>query len=101
MRRRKTLQRRLIALLFSPTLMAVSAAEAAQCGPRADIVVALKQRHGERPHSIAMTADGRVLELWVHEAGPWTLLMTAPHGVACIYATGQESWEHLPQGEPA
>ena len=89
-----------LGLLVAATLMA-SIAAAAACGRRADVVTMLRQRHGEWPVAMAMTDDGRVLELWAHEAGPWTLLVTSPEGISCVQATGSETWEDLPRGEPA
>lgn len=75
-------------------------ASAAACGKRADIVALLRQRHGERPTAMAMTADGKVIELWTHPDGPWTLLATTVNGYACIQATGYAPWEMLPLGDP-
>jgi len=104
MRRRDLLvRRRLLALslgLCIGAAIAARPADAVQCAPRAKIVAALSKRHGERPISIAMTNDGRVLELWANADGPWTLLITTPHGVSCIQASGAMAWENLPQGDP-
>jgi len=104
MRRRHKDRRRVLALgLVLPLGAAVLAsgrAHAAACGPRADIVAALRQRHGERPASIAMTTDGRVIELWRREEGPWTLLITTPQGRSCVVAAGRDVWETLPEGAP-
>lgn len=88
-------------LFLAAFLLASGLARAAQCGPRAAIVDALKQRHGPRPRYIAMTDRGRVLELWSGADGAWALLLTSPEGYACIQATGPDAWEALVQGEPA
>lgn len=88
-------------VLLASLALSMSRAHAMACGKRAEIVESLRKQHGERPYRIAMTADGRVLELWARSDGQWTLLATSPKGYSCIQATGYSAWEELPQGDPA
>lgn len=87
--------------LLASLIFIISRAHAMACGKRAEIVESLRKQHGERPYRIAMTSDGRVLELWARPDGQWTLLATSPKGYSCIQATGYSAWEDLPQGDPA
>ena len=97
---------KVLAFLASPlwigaAMFAFSDAFAADCGRRQDAVEMLKRDYGPRPSFMAMTSDGRVLELWERPSGAWSLVITSPEGFACIYATGDEAWEPLPKGRPA
>lgn len=90
-----------LVLFVAASLIAAGAARAANCGKRADIVAALAKRHGERPVSLALSSDGRLVELWTREDGRWTLIISTPQGFACVHASGERSWEELPVGDPA
>lgn len=75
-------------------------AEAAACGARKDVTASLQAHFGPRPHFIALSDDGKVIELWRRADGPWKLVVTSPQGYACIAASGPGPWEALPQGDP-
>lgn len=62
------------------------------CGGHADLLKHLADRYGERPHSIAFTDQGNLVEVVVSPKGTWTILVTAPGRPSCIVATGKE-WE--------
>ncbi len=89
-----------LALFVAAFMVAVGAARAANCGKREDIVTALTKRHGERPVSLALSSDGRLVELWAREDGRWTLIISTPQGFACVHASGERPWEDLPTGDP-
>ena len=74
-------------------------AVAQSCGPRSNVVATLEDKYDERPIYVALTDDGRVLEVWANPNGAWTLIMTAPNGQTCVHAVGSQGWEALPQGD--
>lgn len=82
--------------LASTLLIPTSASAQAVCGSRDSL---LKQLHGsykEAPISMALAANGSVVEVTRSDAGTWTLLLTDPKGVTCLMAAG-EHWENLKQ----
>jgi hypothetical protein len=62
------------------------------CGPRAQIVQAMKQIFDERPQARGLISSNELFEIFVSPQGTWTMLVTNPHGISCIAAAG-ESWE--------
>ena len=65
------------------------------CGPRAEIVAALADQYKEQAagRGSAIGRDGIVVfELYVSATGSWTLLMSRPDGVSCIFVAGG-NWE--------
>ncbi len=90
------------ALLLAAFVLAPRPAAAQGCARRPEIVEPLKKRFGERPAQIALSRDGRVVEVWVGPNGGWTLLSTSPEGFTCILAIGDQDWETLEApGTPA
>jgi hypothetical protein len=85
-------------LLFSFSLIGAAALTAAPalaqvpCGPHAAMLDHLAQRYGEKPHSIALTDQGSLIEVVVSPKGTWTIIVTQPKGPSCIVATGKQ-WE--------
>ena len=77
-------------------------AAAPVCGERSEIFGQLESRHGETPHAIAITGDGKLIEVLVSPTGDWSLLMTHPRGPTCVIAVG-DSWENIvvTAGQPA
>ena len=65
------------------------------CAPRSKIVAALNRQYKETPVGIGLASPERVLELYVSDAGTWTLLLTGPGGNSCVIGTGQ-NWETMP-----
>jgi len=63
------------------------------CSARSDILTKLANSYHEQPASVALTSDGRLLEvLKSDDAKTWSILLTAPNGVSCLVAAG-ESWQ--------
>lgn len=73
-------------------------AEAAMCGPRDQYAKALLKKYGEVPKSVAVAGKTNFMEVFVSEAGTWTILMTTSEKQTCIFAAG-DSWEELPKTE--
>jgi hypothetical protein len=88
-----------VVLFLAAFFQTLNVARAQSCGLRLNVVAALQDQYGERPVYMAMAKDGRVIELWAHPDGAWTLLTTSPQGHACIQASGDR--EALPQRDPA
>ncbi len=62
------------------------------CAARDEIVSALNEHYKENPAGIGLAPPGRVFELYVSEAGTWTLLLTTANGRSCVIGAG-ENWE--------
>jgi hypothetical protein len=71
------------------------AAQAALCGNRNAIVDTLKTKYNESRQAIGVAGTDSVVELYISEAGTWTMLVTSPNGRTCIMAAGH-SWDGKP-----
>lgn len=72
------------------TLALAGAAQAAECGPRDQIVERLAQKYGETRRSIGLDAGNQVVEMFAADAtGTWTITVTKPNGRTCLIASGQ------------
>ena len=65
------------------------------CGPRSQLIQAMKQIYDERPHATGLISSRELFEVFVSPSGTWTILVTNPHGISCIAAAG-ENWERVP-----
>lgn len=83
---------------IAPGLMALVAltmpAEAGPaCNERSDVVAELSQKYAESPVAIGLSSDGYLLEVLTSRDGAtWTIIQTAPTGIACLVAAG-EGWQ--------
>ncbi len=96
----------LLASLAIPTALAATPAAAqqsgdlaaARCGEHDFVAGYLQERFDERPVSLGLQADGRILQVFASDrTGTWTIVTTTPRGMSCIVAGG-EAWEDLPHG---
>jgi hypothetical protein len=62
------------------------------CGKHSAFVEALKTKFNESRQAIAISGTDSVFELYLSEAGTWTMLVTSPNGLTCIMAAGH-SWD--------
>ncbi len=85
----------LVALCIMLTALPRSADAQFQCGAPAEIVSALSERFGEASAARGVTAGGRLLRLFVSEAGTWTILIVLPDGRACVVGHG-DGWQRNP-----
>ncbi len=96
----KDVHRLLKCLASAAALLAASAAQSqAQsiaCGKHDAIVAALKSHYQENRQAIGLAATAGVVELYVSEAGTWTMIVTTPAGQTCIAAAGR-AWQSTPQ----
>ena len=91
------------AFLFSAILGSRPASAEAVCGDHSEILAKLEKFHSEKPRAIAVSTDGKLLEVVVSATGSWSILLTRPNRRTCVVATG-DSWESLPEvakDEPA
>lgn len=64
-------------------------ADAATCGPRAEVLALLAKDYSEKPAAIGLSSSGRILEVVIREDGAsWTVLSTSPQGVSCVVDAG-------------
>lgn len=87
------LQKRLFALSFGFALLIFATqnahAQAAQCGPRPDVLSALATKYGEARRGIGIAGQNAVVELFVNPStGTWTIIATSPDGKTCLIASG-------------
>ncbi len=78
-------------LILAALFAFMTPAHAMQCAKYTELVEVLDKQYGEtrRAHGMAGTQTPQIAELYVSEAGTWTLLLRRPDGIGCIYAAGQ------------
>ena len=90
-------------MAVSLCLISVTANAQAVCGTRDALLKQLTDEYKESPISMALAANGSVVEVTRSDKGTWTILLTNPRGVTCLMAAG-ESWETLKsktKGDPS
>ena len=91
---------RLVWVAVLLTLSTGAYAQGVSCGKHDVIVAALAKQYQEERHVIAMAGGQGVVEFYVSPTATWTMLHTAPGGMTCIAAAGQ-NWQHrLPATKP-
>ncbi len=61
------------------------------CGSRTNVLERLERDYEERRHSVAITANGRLLEVLTSPLGSWSIIVSEPGGSTCLVANG-EGW---------
>ena len=86
---------------LSLCLMAELAQAQRYCPPHDQAVAQLNERHNEWRIGSGISRWGNIVELFISEAGTWTILVTRPEGSSCVVASGGD-WESEPliPGEP-
>lgn len=62
------------------------------CGPRDEIVAQLGSVFQEAPNGMGMIDPNAVVEVFVSDAGTFTILTSGTDGTSCILASG-EGWD--------
>lgn len=62
------------------------------CTTRADLLKMLAEKYKEQPAGTGTVGTSSIVELFVSEAGTFTLLNTLPGGISCIFAAGKD-WQ--------
>lgn len=63
-----------------------------RCGPRADMAAELERTFQEKPQALGLVDKSAVVEVFVSDAGTWTIVATGTDGTSCILSAG-EGWE--------
>ena len=75
-----------------------------QCGKRDQVTAKLEKQYSEFQRGAGL-GGGMIFELWTNgDTGSWTILLTRPDGVSCIYAAGEDWQDASPieeTGDPA
>ncbi|MEO1564124.1 MAG: hypothetical protein AAFR98_11870 [Pseudomonadota bacterium] len=69
------------------------------CLPRDVALEHLAADYAESRQSVALAADGSLIEVFASEAGTWTLTRTQPGGPMCLLAAG-ESYQYVNEPLP-
>ena len=91
------------ALVFGMLATAPPAAHAQlSCGDRNAMVEQLSRAYGEIRKGAGLAGRAALFEVWASDAtGTWTILKTAPNGVACVVAVGENWHDARPEFTPA
>jgi len=79
----------------APAQMQAQMPTQAQCGPHLRIVALLARQYREARKAIGTVSRNHVMEVYVSQAGSWTVLVTSADGNSCIIASGAD-WEDVP-----
>lgn len=69
-------------------------AQAPTCGPRTVVAQSLAEQYREKPQSIGVVDDKTVVEVFVSDAGTWTIIATDTNGNSCVLSAG-EGWDNI------
>ncbi len=83
-----------MAALTTPAAAAHAQAIPQLCDNRSDVLSALDGNFSEKPVSLGLSHDGRVVEVLKSPGGTWTIIMTAPNGVSCLLVAGKY-WQNV------
>ena len=62
------------------------------CGQRDEIVKSLSEQFKERPQAVGVVDKNAVMEIFVSDAGSWTIIATGTDGNSCLVSSG-EGWQ--------
>lgn len=80
----------LIAIIFLIALAGSVDAQSLGCLPRTALVDALENRHGELQHSVGMSGQTKLIEVWVNPTTKsFTIITSDAQGVSCIILAGR------------
>jgi hypothetical protein len=85
---------RKLALIVAALVLPATAADAGTpCSKRQDLIAQLATKYKEAPVAIGLGSNGNLIEVLTSDDGAtWTIIQTAPTGIACMVAAG-ESWQ--------
>ncbi len=82
----------LLAASFFP--VAAQQANAAVCSKREKFTSFLAKKYNEVPKAMGLVSNSGMMEVYVSKQGTWSILMTAPNGITCLIAAGN-NWQGL------
>ncbi|BCH21870.1 hypothetical protein [Mesorhizobium sp. L-8-3] len=68
-------------------------AQAPTCGPRDALARSLAEQYREKPQAIGVVDAKTVVEVFVSEAGTWTIIASDTDGNSCVVSAG-EGWDN-------
>jgi hypothetical protein len=74
------------------TVAGLQAVSGVACAKRTDMVNALSRLYNEKQQSTGLVSPKAAVELFVSDAGDWTILATGTNGVSCMMAAG-DGWD--------
>jgi len=79
------------AVLAAFLMPAAQAQQRMPCAPRSSVVAGLSgPDHNERPTLRGITPSGNMLEVWLSDAGGFSIILTRPEGgLSCMLSAGQ------------
>lgn len=66
------------------------------CSTHDAVMQTLNAKFAEKTVSMGLANNGTVVEVLSSPDGSWTIVMTAPNGLACLLAAG-DYWQNLPE----
>ncbi|HWK68550.1 MAG TPA: hypothetical protein VNS34_26805 [Rhizobiaceae bacterium] len=69
-----------------------TAAQGPSCGPHEAVVKSLAEQYREKAQSVGMIDSKTLLEVFVSDAGTWTIVVTDTAGHSCVLSAG-EGWD--------
>jgi len=86
----------LLTFLLAASFFPVSAqqANAAVCSKREKFTTFLAKKYNEVPKAMGLVSNSGMMEVYVSKQGTWSILMTAPNGITCLIAAGN-NWQGL------
>ncbi len=82
----------LLAVSFIP--VSAQPANAAVCSKREKFTSFLAKKYNEVPKAMGLVSNSGMMEVYVSKQGTWSILMTAPNGITCLIAAGN-NWQGL------
>lgn len=73
--------------------MGTASAQSPTCAPHAAVVQSLAEQYREKSQSIGVVDSKTVIEVFVSDAGTWTIIATDTNGKSCVLSAG-EGWEN-------
>ncbi len=69
-----------------------------RCADRTSVVGTLEKKHRESAIGIGLSGPQAVFEVWrAKRSGSWTITMTRPNNITCIFATGSNWFDAGPE----
>lgn len=82
-----------LGVCLSAALWTTAQAAEVACAPRDQVMADLARKYNEAPAAMGLAGDGNLVELLTAPDGQtWTLVLTTPRGMSCLFAAGQ-FWE--------
>lgn len=86
----------LLALVIGFSSLTVTSVHAQSCAPRKALTENLLKKYNERPVSIALTNNNKIITIYKSPDGnTWTATITGTDGLSCFLGSGS-NWQSVP-----